>query len=51
MEPFVKVLLLGGSGVIFLWLTLRRLGIGRPDGKPDCGCGSGEHCSKKGNAR
>ena len=31
----------------YVWLILRRLGVGMPGGKPDCGCGSGKSCESK----
>lgn len=37
------VLVVAGASVYF-WLVLRRLGIGVPGGKPDCGCGAGQKC-------
>lgn len=28
----------------YVFLMLRKSGIGQPGGKPDCGCGSGSSC-------
>lgn len=41
------VLLIAAAVGIYVWLILRRLGVGRPGGKPDCGCGSGKACATK----
>lgn len=41
------VLLVAAAVGLYVWLTLRRLGVGQPDGKPDCGCGSGKACKRK----
>lgn len=41
---------LGAAGLIvaaiglYTWLVLRRLGVGQPGGKPDCGCGKRGGC-------
>ncbi len=34
---------------VYVFLMLRRFGIGRPGGRPDCGCGSGSNCDKESN--
>lgn len=34
-------LLVCGAGVAYVWMMLKRLGIG---GRADCGCGSGKGC-------
>lgn len=41
-----NALITAGVGV-YAWLVLRRLGVGHPDSKPDCGCGSGKACKGK----
>jgi hypothetical protein len=41
------VLLIAAGVGIYAWLILRRLGVGQPGGKPDCGCGSGKACKTK----
>jgi len=47
MENVGSILLIGAAITVFGWLTLRRLGIGQPGGKPDCGCGSGSACKSR----
>lgn len=47
METVGSVLLIGAGVGLYLWLILRRAGVGRPGGKPDCGCGSGNSCNSK----
>ncbi len=44
MQTAATVLLVGGSAAVVIWIMLRKLGVGMPDGKPDCGCGSGSKC-------
>lgn len=47
MEIAGTVLLIGAGIVLYAWLILRRLGVGRPGGKPDCGCGRRDACATK----
>lgn len=47
MATLGTVLLVGAGVGVYVWLILRRLGIGVPGGKPDCGCGSGKSCDSK----
>lgn len=42
----IVLLIMTGVGV-YVWLILRRFGVGQPGGKPDCGCGSGNACKTK----
>lgn len=47
MAAFGTVVLIAAGVGLYAWLILRRLGIGQPGGKPDCGCGSGKACQTK----
>lgn len=47
MATLGTVLLVGAGAGVYVWLILRRLGVGMPGGKPDCGCGSGKSCESK----
>lgn len=47
MATVGTVLLIGAGVGLYVWLILRRLGVGQPGGKPDCGCGSGKACGAK----
>ena len=33
------------SASIYVWLCMRKAGIGQPGGRPDCGCGNGPACN------
>lgn len=41
------VLLIAAGVGLYAWLIFRRLGVGQPGGKPDCGCGTGKACPTK----
>jgi hypothetical protein len=47
MAEIGTVVLIGLGVALYFGLILRRLGVGRPGGKPDCGCGSGKDCKAK----
>ena len=36
-----------GSIGIYVWLCMKKAGIGQSGGKPDCGCGTGSSCKTK----
>ena len=40
METGIVIALAAASVVVLAWRMLGKAGIGRPGGKPDCGCGS-----------
>lgn len=48
MQPLLAILLVSGAIGVYVWLMLRKLGVGQPGGKPDCGCGT---CHTKRNIR
>ncbi|HRJ33895.1 MAG TPA: hypothetical protein PKY51_10100 [Fimbriimonadaceae bacterium] len=35
-------------GAALIWMMLRKLGVGTPGGRPDCGCGSCGQRKQKG---
>jgi hypothetical protein len=39
-ENNVVIAVIALAHVLLIHMVLRRLGIGRPHGKPDCGCGT-----------
>lgn len=41
----VVIILVIAAVLLYGWTMMRKTGIGQPGGKPDCGCGSGAHCS------
>lgn len=47
MQTVGMFLLVGGSIAFVIWIMLRKLGVGMPGGKPDCGCGSDSKCKTK----
>lgn len=39
-ESAIVIAIVVLAHILLIHMILRRLGIGRPHGKPDCGCGS-----------